>query len=104
MSTFGGADYRRHNADTRLDRDPIKRIEDVLVELVVKRILRKIDRLRVFHQIPIAESNLPERPVISPFGLYEFLVMPFGLLDVVQSFQRFMDETLKGLVFVFGKP
>lgn len=39
--------------------------------------------------------------IITPFGLYEFLRMPFGLRNSAQSFQRLMDEILRGLDFVF---
>ncbi len=39
--------------------------------------------------------------VITPFGLWEFLRMPFGLRNTGQSLQRFMDDVLSGLDFAF---
>ena len=42
-----------------------------------------------------------KRQKITPFGLFEFLRMQFGLRNAAQSFQRFMDNVYRGLNFVF---
>ncbi len=39
--------------------------------------------------------------IITPFGLFEYLFMPFGLRNATQNFQRFMDRLFKHLPFVF---
>ncbi len=47
-------------------------------------------------------DDIPKTAVITPFGLFEFLHIPFGPQNVGQSFQRFMDQILSGLDFCFG--
>jgi hypothetical protein len=53
------------------------------------------------YQIPIQEGDIHKAVVLAPFGLWEFLCVPFGLRNTGQSFQRFMDEVLSELDFAF---
>ena len=49
----------------------------------------------------MAEGDVCKTAITTPFGLFEFTKMPFGLRNAAQTFQRFMDEVTRGLDFVF---
>lgn len=94
-------DYRALNAATVPDRYPLPHIQDFTIGLHGKKIFSKIYLIKAFHQVPMAPTDIPKTAVITPFGLYEFLTMPFGLRNAAQTFQRLMDHVLRGLSFTF---
>lgn len=49
----------------------------------------------------IAETDIQKTAVTTPFRLFEFLVMPFGLRNAAQTFQRLMNSVLRGVQFSF---
>jgi hypothetical protein len=65
------------------------------------KIFSKLDLRKRYYQIPMAAKDVPKTPVITLFGLFKFLRMPFGLKNAGQRFQRLIDGVLAGLDFVF---
>ena len=47
-------------------------------------------------------DDVPKTAIVTPFGLFEFLRMPFGLRNIAQTFQHFIDQVLHGLPFVYA--
>ncbi|CAB0004085.1 unnamed protein product [Nesidiocoris tenuis] len=95
-------DYRALNAATIPDRYPVPNIQDFNAGLFGKQVFSKIDLVKAFHHIPVDPVDIEKTAVITPFGLFEFVRMPFGLRNAGQSFQRFVDTILRGLDFVYA--
>ena len=94
-------DYRRLNEATAHDWYTVLNIQDFSSQLKGKKIFSKVDLLRGYNQIPVAAADVPKTTVITPFGLFKFLRMPFGLKYAAQAFQRFMDQVCRGLRISF---
>ena len=49
----------------------------------------------------MATKDIPKTAIITPFGLFEFLRVPFDLANAAQAFQQLMDKVCQGLDFTF---
>ena len=92
-------DYRYLNSITIHDSYPMPLISDFLHSLNGKTVFSKIDLRKAFHQIPVTIEDIPKTAVITPFRLFEYLMMPFGLRNAAQSFQRHIDTILRDCSF-----
>ena len=85
-------DYRGLNSKTVFDPQPMPKIDDILNKLGKAKYLTKID----LTQIPLAEQAKPLSAFVTPFGQYQFQVMPFGMINSGASFVCLMKKILEG--------
>ena len=91
-------DYKQLNLITVKDRYPIPRIDDIWDSLAHAKYFAALDLQSGYWQIPIVEEDIPKTAFRTPRGLYEFLVMPFGLCNAPATFQRAMNQLLAELI------
>ena len=94
-------DYRALNELTIKNRYPIPRINETLTLLGKAKFFTKLDVISAFHRMRIAEGYEYLTVFRIRFGLYEYLVMPFGLANAPSSFQNYINDTLKGYLDEF---
>ena len=90
-------DYRRLNQVTVEDVYPLPRIEDALGTLEGSVYFSSLDMQSGFWQIQVKPEDRPKTAFVTSDGLYQFKVLPFGLVNSPRTFQRMMDVLLSGL-------
>ncbi len=88
-------DYRALNALTQKDRYPIPLIKETLNSLSNAKWFTKLDIIAAFHKIRIAEGEEWKTAFRTRYGLFEYLVTPFGLTGAPATFQRYINWVLR---------
>ena len=89
-------DYKRLNLITIKDSSPLPNMEDTLRKLGHGyKFFSKLDLKSGFYQIPIRKADQAKTGFITPFGLFQFNVLPMGLKNSPPTFQKVMSNTLQ---------
>jgi hypothetical protein len=93
-------DYRRLNSKTIRNRYPLPRIEDLLDRLNGAQYFTTLDLKSGYHQIVLPPSDVPKTAFTTPFGHYEYKVLPMGLSNAPATFQSVMNKVLQPVLGV----
>jgi hypothetical protein len=84
-------DYRPLNVVTIKNKYPLPRIDVLFDQLARAQVLSKIDLRSDYHQIKIRTEDIPKTAFTMRYGLYEYLVMSFGLTNAPAHFMYLMN-------------
>ena len=78
---------------------PLPKIDEMYTKLKGAKVFSTIDLRSGYHHIALGKSSRAKTAFVTPFGKYEFLMVPFGLAQAPAYFQLLMNKVLKGLRF-----
>ncbi|KAK5862983.1 hypothetical protein PBY51_000047 [Eleginops maclovinus] len=88
-------DYRRVNEVSKFDAYPMPRVDELLDRLGTARFYTTLDLTKGYWQIPLSPESKEKTAFSTPYGLYQFVTLPFGLFGAPATFQRLMDRVLR---------
>ena len=95
-------DYRALNKVTRKFTWPMPKVEDIFSKLNRATYFTTLDLCTGYHHIPLDKSSIPNTAFNSPFRIYEYIKVPFGLAQAPAYFQELMTGILKDFPFTMA--
>ena len=90
-------DYRSLNKITKFDPIPMTAAEDLLSKLGDSNFFSTLDLSKGFWQIPMRDEDVEKTAFVTPDGHYEFIGMPFGLMNASATLVRCLKDILLGI-------
>ena len=90
-------DYQKVNSVSKLGTFPKPRMDDCIDKVGNARYITRFDLLKGFWQVPLTEQAKEISAFVSPDGLYQYKVMPFGMKNSPATFQPLINKVIAGL-------
>jgi hypothetical protein len=95
-------DYQSLNEVTIKNKYPLPWIEDLFDQMKKESVFSKIDLRSGYHQLKIRELDIPKTTFRTRYGLYEYIVMSFGLMNAPGYFMYLMNKVFMEYLDKFG--
>jgi hypothetical protein len=94
-------DYRALNEVTVKNKYPLPRIDDLFDQLYGACVFSKINFRSGYHQLKIQECDIPKTAFVSRYGMYQYMVMSFGLTNALAYFMYLMNKVFMEYLDMF---
>lgn len=90
-------DYRKVNNVTIPDAFPLPRVDDLIDKVGNAKFISKLDLSKGYWQVPMSPESVPISAFVTPFGLFQWKYMSFGLRNAPATFSKLVENVLHGL-------
>ena len=90
-------DFKKVNDKTKSDSFPIPRITDCIDQIGSAKFVSTFDMLKGYWQVPLTQRASEISAFVTPSGLYQYKVMPFGMKNAPATFQRMVNKLVRDI-------
>ena len=90
-------DFRKLNDATIKDAYPLPNIDDLMARLAGNQVFTTLDQTGAYHVVPIKKEDRDKTAFQTPFGLYQFKAMAFGLCNAPSTYSRLIQKVLEDI-------